>query len=114
VTTIKVEDSERLSYRMMTPDDADFFFDLDDDPEVMRYITGGKTTSMADVHAIFIPRMQSYTNAEKGWGLWKVTVKTSDEFIGWVLVRPMDYFSDAPQWNNIEIGWRYAAIKTVG
>jgi RimJ/RimL family protein N-acetyltransferase len=80
---------------------------LDQDVEVMRYINGGKMTSMQEVHEVFLPRMAKYTNAEKGWGLWRVNITTSNTFIGWILVRPMDYFSAQPQWDNWELGWRF-------
>jgi RimJ/RimL family protein N-acetyltransferase len=31
----------------------------------------------------------------------------SKQFIGWILVRPMDFFGDVPQWEELEIGWRF-------
>jgi len=73
----------------------------------MKYINGGILTTREDVQKIYLPRMVSYTNTEKGWGLWKVSLK-SQQFIGWVLVRPMDFFTDNPQFSNLELGWRFA------
>ncbi len=102
-----VKNSERLSYALMGAADAGLLFELDQDIEVMRYINGGKKTSMQDVNDVFLPRMAKYTNAEKGWGLWKVTITDTDVFIGWILVRPMDFFNDQPQWDNWELGWRF-------
>jgi len=40
------------------------------------------------------------------WGLWQVTVTQSDLFIGYLLVKPMDLFTELPDFNHIEIGWR--------
>jgi RimJ/RimL family protein N-acetyltransferase len=54
-----------------------------------------------------LPRMASYTNQDKGWGLWKVTILESKAYIGWVLVRPMDFFTDEPQLDDLELGWRF-------
>ncbi len=102
-----VKDTERLSFDLMGADDAQLLFELDQDVEVMRYINGGKMTTMQDVHDVFIPRMAKYTDASKGWGLWKVCLRKNQEFIGWVLVRPMDFFSEQPQWDNLELGWRF-------
>jgi len=102
-----VKDSARLSYELITRDDAGLLYELDNDPEVMRYITGGKVSTMDDIQNIYLPRMESYVNEAKGWGLWKVTVKESNDFIGWVLVRPMEFFSDSPEYDNIELGWRF-------
>jgi len=51
--------------------------------------------------------MLSYINHKKGWGLWKVSLLENNEFIGWILVRPMDFFSDNPMFENLELGWRF-------
>ncbi|WP_444997426.1 GNAT family N-acetyltransferase [Aliikangiella sp. IMCC44359] len=104
---MKISDSKRLSFEIMTKDDADLLFKLDQDPEVMRYINGGEKTTMDEIYDIYVPRMESYTNLLEGWGLWKVSIKESNQFIGWILVRPMAFFSDAPELENIEIGWRF-------
>ncbi|WDE14147.1 GNAT family N-acetyltransferase [Thalassomonas haliotis] len=104
---MKITNSKRLNFALMTSNDAQLLFDLDQDAEVMRYINGGKISSMQEIRDIYIPRMQSYTNEPLGWGLWKVEVTQTNEFIGWVLVRPMDFFTDHPQYNNLELGWRF-------
>jgi RimJ/RimL family protein N-acetyltransferase len=41
------------------------------------------------------------------WGLWKVSVKGNDVFIGYILVKPLNISSEFPDVNNIEIGWRF-------
>ncbi|WDE07794.1 GNAT family N-acetyltransferase [Thalassomonas viridans] len=104
---MKVNNSQRLSFALMTSDDAQLLFELDQDVEVMRYINGGKITSMEEIKEIYVPRMQSYTNEQQGWGLWKVEITATGEFIGWVLVRPMEFFTDHPQHDNLELGWRF-------
>ena len=104
---MKIENSERLCFHLMTAADAELLYQLDQDSEVMRFINGGVTTSHDDLIEIYIPRMESYTNLEKGWGIWKVLLKDSDEFIGWVLVRPMNFFDDNPEYDNLELGWRF-------
>lgn len=118
-----IPDTARLTFSLMSRDDALHLFELDQDVEVMRYINGGTMTSLAQIHSVFVPRMESYTNLKEGWGLWKVSLKTiqttpvkktlqqaansSDTFLGWILVRPMDFFSEVTQWDNLEIGWRF-------
>jgi len=104
---MNASDSSRLSYTLMTKNDTDIMFQIDQDPEVMRYINGGKMTTREDVQNIYIPRMESYTNADKGWGLWKISTLTNSEVIGFILVRPMDFFTDSPEYKNIELGWRF-------
>ncbi|WP_281557746.1 GNAT family N-acetyltransferase [Thalassomonas sp. RHCl1] len=104
---MKIINSQRLKYALMTGDDAQHLFELDQDTEVMRYINGGKVTTMQEIREVYIPRMQSYTNEALGWGLWKVELTQTNEFIGWVLVRPMEFFTDHPQNDNLELGWRF-------
>ena len=43
---------------------------------------------------------------QKYWGLWEVTIKKSNNFIGYIIVKPMDLFSELPDFSDIEIGWR--------
>ncbi len=102
-----ISDSQRLSYALMGADDAQLLFELDQDVEVMRYINGGEMTTMQEVYDVFIPRMEKYTDKEKGWGLWQVRITKTDTFIGWILVRPMDFFADQTQWQDWELGWRF-------
>ena len=104
---MKIANSQRLSFRLMGQEDAQLLFQLDQDSDVMLFINGGIPNSMADIHAIYLPRMKAFTNAEQGWGLWQVSEKTTQEYLGWVLVRPMDFFSDAPKFKDLELGWRF-------
>jgi RimJ/RimL family protein N-acetyltransferase len=99
--------SARLSYKLMTKEDGELLFQLDQDPEVMRFITGGNPSSMEQINNILVPRMESYSNEQKGWGLWQVNISSSNEYIGWILVRPMNFFSDSPEFDNLELGWRF-------
>lgn len=104
---MNITNSNRLSYHFIDKRDSEFLFLLDQNPEVMRYLNGGKPTSKQNIEKVFIPRLYTYRNKEKGWGLWKVTIIETKEDIGWILVRPMAFFSDSPELNNIELGWRF-------
>ena len=90
----------------MNEDDEFSLWQLDQDPEVMRYINGGKPTPIETTRDVYLPRLKSYTNAEKGWGMWRIALTDSDEFLGWILVRPVDFFTDQPLYSNLELGWR--------
>jgi RimJ/RimL family protein N-acetyltransferase len=103
---MKIEDTSRLAFALMNEDDAEQLFQLDQDPEVMRYINGGHMTTMKQIHEVALPRLKRYTDPKTGWGMWKLTVKEDNTFIGWVLVRPMNFFSDNPEPHNLELGWR--------
>ncbi|WOH39313.1 GNAT family N-acetyltransferase [Thalassotalea fonticola] len=104
---INVENSERLSFRLMDENDGELLFELDQDPEVMKFINGGKSSTWDDINNRFIPRLNAYRKPSEGWGLWQVNITDSDEFIGWVLVRPVDFFNEQPLWNDLELGWRF-------
>ena len=104
---MNVQPSARLSFRLMTPDDAELLFQLDQDPEVMKYVANGVVTSREKIDSIFLPRMEAYRNPDKGWGLWQINVTNTNEFIGWILVRPMYFFSETPEFDNLELGWRF-------
>ncbi|MFT6529505.1 MAG: RimJ/RimL family protein N-acetyltransferase [Psychrosphaera sp.] len=102
-----INPSERLSYKLMTEQDAPLLFELDQDVKVMRYINGGKKSTMDDIKHRFIPRLNSFSDHQQGWGLWQVNVTQTNQFIGWILVRPMSFFSDSPELDNLELGWRF-------
>lgn len=102
-----VNDSKRLNYRLMGPEDAQDLWALDQDPEVMHYLNGGKPNSMEDIKSVFIPRMAKYTDSDKGWGIWQVSDKETGVYLGWVLARPMQFFTETPFLDDIELGWRF-------
>lgn len=106
---MKVTDSARLSFRLLSEEDAKVLWELDQDPEVMHFINGGKPNSMEDVEKILIPRMLAYRDETKGWGIWQVCDKTTQAYLGWVLVRPMNFFNDTLDLdlNDLELGWRF-------
>lgn len=104
---VKVIDSERLTYRLLGSDDAELLYELDQDPEVMRFISDGVLTSKDKILNVFMPRLMSYTDPTQGWGMWGVFSKISGDYLGWILVRPMHFFSETPQFDDIELGWRF-------
>ena len=100
----------RLSFRLMDGNDAELLYELDNDPEVMKYLTRGKISSRQTIKEVFIPRLNAYRNEQKGWGLWQVNIIESNTFIGWVLVRPMGFF-EQPDYSDLEIGWRFKKMS---
>jgi len=103
--------TERLKFKLMNEHDWQQLYELDQDPAVMQFLTRGVPTTKKQIREEGIPRMLAYRNAKKGWGLWSVTTKDTNTFIGWVLLRPMDFFSEQPNFSDIEIGWRFKQIS---
>ncbi|KAF7772114.1 hypothetical protein PCIT_a2118 [Pseudoalteromonas citrea] len=104
---MNIQNSARLHFRLMTQDDAQLLFELDQDPAVMAHINGGIANSMADIQETYIPRLIAFTNKEKGWGLWHTSLLSNNEFIGWILVRPMGFFEGDKNMLDLELGWRF-------
>jgi RimJ/RimL family protein N-acetyltransferase len=106
-TVIALPVSPRLAYRLMSSADAPLWFELDQDPEVMRYLNDGKPSTWQEIQDFFIPRIASFTDPAKGLGLWQVNDKNTDEYLGWVLARHYRFDDPAIERDNIELGWRF-------
>ena len=95
-------ETERLLLRQFTPDDAELLVELDSDPRVMRYITGGIPTSRGEIESDFLPAFLDYYQRFPGYGFWAALEKTTGEFLGWFHFRPGP---DNPQ-DQPELGYR--------
>ncbi len=74
--------TERMTFRRVTPADVALLVELDSDPAVMRYLTGGVATSRARIETVLIPRyLDEY---ERGVdGRWLAHDSGTGEFLGW-------------------------------
>lgn len=103
--------TDRLTLRDITEADAELLFDLDSDPEVMRYIGPRPAPDVASyrerTRTVYVP-MQVHP-----WlGVRVVLDRASGEFLGWVFVRPATGSRQAPElgWtrqSEVEVGYRY-------
>ncbi|WP_321297437.1 GNAT family N-acetyltransferase [Marinifilum fragile] len=75
-----VLETERLRLREFTPKDAQSMFDLNADPEVIKY-TGDLPFESVEQAKAFL---QNYNDYKKnGFGRWAMITKVENEFIGW-------------------------------
>ncbi|MGH3716988.1 MAG: GNAT family N-acetyltransferase [Micromonosporaceae bacterium] len=81
-------ETERLVLREFTEDDVDNIVELDADPEVVHFITGGEPTSREDVAEVILPRWLRYYAESPGLGFWAAEEKATQEFLGWFHLRP--------------------------
>lgn len=81
-------ETERLILRQFTTDDVDLLVDLDGDPEVMRYLSGGTPTPRAEIENEILPHWLTYYSRFEGYGFWAALEKDTGEFIGWFHLRP--------------------------
>jgi RimJ/RimL family protein N-acetyltransferase len=98
-------ETERLQLRRFTADDADLLVELDADPVVMRFITGGRPTPRAEIETEILPWWLGYYESAPGYGFWAAIEKASSAFIGWFHLRPAD--DERP--DEPELGYRLLA-----
>ena len=88
--------TERLSLRRITDAHLDELVELDSDPEVMRYISGGVPSTRASYEEL-LPRMTAFDDVPFGFA----AAYESEAFVGWFHLRPS--VADA---SMLELGYR--------
>ncbi|HUZ22545.1 MAG TPA: GNAT family N-acetyltransferase [Streptosporangiaceae bacterium] len=92
----------RLRLRQFTAGDANALFELNGDPLVMRYLTGGKATPRAEIEGRVLPRYLAAYGRSGRLGTWAAESGATGEFLGWFHLRP-GLGEDA---RNLELGYR--------
>jgi RimJ/RimL family protein N-acetyltransferase/ketosteroid isomerase-like protein len=95
-------ETERLVLRRFTADDVDNLVELDGDPEVMQFITGGRPTPREEIENEFLPAFLGYYERFAGYGFWAAVEKSSGRFLGWFHFRPPPGAED----DEVELGYR--------
>ncbi len=95
--------SERLALRPFAAADADLLIELDSDPAVMRYLSGGAPTPPEEIRDLVIPGiLAGYERWDHALGLFAAHEKDGGAFIGWFCLRPL---RDGPR-EEAELGYR--------
>lgn len=108
-------ETQELILRQFTEQDADNLFLLDSDPEVMRFINGGKPTESEVIKKQGLPRLLEYYQKYKNFGFWATIEKSSNEFIGWFHFYPAienKFAVELQLVNNHEIALGYRLRKS--
>lgn len=93
-----VTETNRLLLRELEPADAEAFFGLNADPEVVKY-TGDRPFESIDAARHFL---ENYDQYEKfGYGRWAVILKETGEFIGWCGLKY------TPELEETDLGFRF-------
>ena len=74
-------ETQRLVLRRFSMADADNLVNLDADPDVMRFITGGIPTSREEIQNEFLPAFLAYYQRYEGFGFWAAIEKATGEFL---------------------------------
>jgi len=80
--------TSRLRLRRFTADDVEHLVSLDADPDVMRYVTGGVTTSRREIEDEVLPAFLGYQERGSMYGFWAAEDVGTGEFFGWFHLRP--------------------------
>ncbi|MFF7361692.1 GNAT family N-acetyltransferase [Streptomyces sp. NPDC008125] len=83
-------ETDRLVLRAFTEADTDHLLALDNDPDVMRFINGGRPTSRAVIRAQTLPRLLHDHPCFGTRGYWAAEGKGTGVFLGWFEFRPLD------------------------
>ena len=83
-------ETPRLRLRRFTPADEEVLVELDGDPEVMRYISGGAPTPRRFIETDVLPRFLRSYEGRDGFGVWAAIERRAGDFVGWFSLLPSD------------------------
>jgi RimJ/RimL family protein N-acetyltransferase len=95
-------ETKRLLLRQFTEYDVDALIELDSDPAVMHFVTGGRPTPREEIEQEILPRWLRYYSESPGLGFWAAEEKATGQFIGWFHLRPGEGHPD----DEPELGYR--------
>jgi RimJ/RimL family protein N-acetyltransferase len=95
-------ETERLLLRRFTESDVGNLYDLDGDPEVMRFINGGKPVPRDVIREETLPRFLRAYERFEGFGVWAAIERSTGEFVGWFEFYPRK--DVVPE--EVELGYR--------
>jgi [ribosomal protein S5]-alanine N-acetyltransferase len=104
-------ETDRLTLRRFTDTDADgrLLFELDSDPEVMRFIGPFRLPNVEAyrerIRTVWLPQCA----AHPARGVWAMHEKATGEFCGWMFMRPATVYKFAA-----EAGWTRATDMELG
>ena len=95
-------ETPRLALRQFTEDDLDKLFDLNSDPEVVRYLTGGRPTPREEIRDDILPFHLAVYDRFDRLGTWAAESAATGEFLGWFHLRA----GSGTDITNVELGYR--------
>jgi RimJ/RimL family protein N-acetyltransferase len=101
-----VLETERLTLRRFTEDDVGNLFELNSDPEVMRYINGGEPTPREVIRDEIIPFHLAIYEKFPQLGTWAAQARSDGEFLGWFHFRP----GPGEDPTNVDLGYRLRRV----
>jgi RimJ/RimL family protein N-acetyltransferase len=99
-------ETDRLTLRRFTEADGEALYELDSDPEVMRFLSGGTPTPRGIVQTVILPRFLQYDAPSSPFGFWAAIGRATSEFLGW-------FSFVSSEANRVEIGLGFRLRRTV-
>jgi RimJ/RimL family protein N-acetyltransferase len=96
--------TDRLVLRQFTVHDADHLVELDSDPRVMRFLTGGRPTPRADIENRVLPAILRCHSLGPA-GRWVAEDRATGTFLGWLSLDP----GEDGDTEQVELGYRLRA-----
>lgn len=81
-------ETRRMVLRRFTAADEDHLVELDSDPEVMRFLTGGVPTPRRAIQYDILPAFLRSYERGPGFGVFAASEKEQGAFLGWFSFRP--------------------------
>jgi RimJ/RimL family protein N-acetyltransferase len=101
-----VIETERLTLRLIGPDDADFVFDLFGRPEVARWSGQRNPMTHRDEAVARIARYPERTGDHPGAGIFAVVPRGVEAPVGMVMLVPIPS-SEGLERDDMEVGWHF-------
>jgi RimJ/RimL family protein N-acetyltransferase len=83
-----VLETERMRLRQFALDDLELLVELDRDPAVMRFLTGGRATPREEIRDDILPAWLAWYERSDAYGFWAAIEKDTGDFLGWFHLRP--------------------------
>ncbi len=80
-------ETPRIVLRRFTAGEVGLLHELDNDPQVMRYLNGGRPVSLSESEAQLAAFLQYYQTGPR-FGFWAASEVDTDRFTGWFHFRP--------------------------
>ena len=97
---MNVIQTERLILRTWKIEDADPYYQINQDPLVIEFLRGPLSMEQVNDFIAFVNKQCS----QMGYGLWAVEEKSSEKLMGFIGLDPIHW--DAPFGPGVEIAWR--------
>lgn len=97
-------ETDRFYLREFVAGDVHHLYDLDSDPEVMKWLTNGVTTEMSAIEESIQKTFEMMEKYDHKFGIWAAIEKSSHAFLGWFHLRPGK--KDTENLKKVELGYR--------